>query len=878
MRLEHWFYTIPLRLRSLLRRSQMERELEEELQLHLEQKVEQGIAAGKTPDEARYAALRDMQGIEQRKEECRDARRVNWLEDLLQDLRYAVRILVKNPGFTMVAALVLALGIGANSAVFTIVNAVLLQPLPFTEPNRLFLISYTPKNDAFVPMGTAMSDRDYIDFRRQDRVFESLCSFGQDPVTLTGAGDPVVVSALDVTPDFLEVLRVRPAIGRAFLPEGQTDTNVVLLSDRLWRSRFGGDPTIPGKAIILDGVSFTIAGVMPPSFAFQDAELWKRIEIELRPHNSFMRPVIGRLKPGVPARQADAELQAFAAQRPRGKGENGFIARILPLKELFVADVRKLLLIFSGAVAFVFLIACANFANLLLIRGASRQQEIAIRAALGASRWRLVRQLLAESTLLSLAGGALGILLSIAGAKVLLALLPTGKIPRVEDVHMDIWVLAFTLALSLFTGLVFGLAPALKATRRELRQAVNEGGRSLTGRHERLRGALVTVEIALALVLLTGAGLLVRSFLQMRSVNPGFRPENILAATVELPDSRYPTAAKMRALDEQVLASLAVLPGAASVAAVNWIPLKREFVRGDFQLEDGRHVPRGFIVDKPAVSAGYFRTMGIRLLSGREFTARDNSAAPGVVIISESVARQLWPGGDAIGQRISMEDNAKPGDWLTIIGIVSDVKQLSLTDTPSASVYQPYLQLDRAFFLNHMNFVVQTTANPTAIASGIRAVIHHADPELPTQSISTMEEIISDRITEAHSQTRLLGMFSMIALLLAAVGIYGVLASAVAERTHEIGIRMAMGARQEDVLWLVLRRTLALAGSGVLIGTLGALAVTRVLGKLLFEVKPADPPTFLAVTGLLVLVALLSAWIPARRATRVHPLVALRHE
>ena len=880
MRLEHWFYTIPLRLRSLFRRSQIERELEEELQLHLAQRIEEEMARGKTPDEGRHAALRAMEGIEQRKEECRDARSVHWLEDLAQDARYAVRTLMKTPAFTVVAALVLALGIGANTAVFTIVNSVLLRPLRFPEPDRLFLISYMPTNNPFITPGPNMSDRDYLEFRRQDQVFESIATFGKEPLTLTGAGDPAVVNALEVTPDFLRVLRVHPAIGRAFLPEGQTDTKVALLSDQLWHSRWGGDPTIVGKAITLDGVSYAVAGVMPSRFTFQDAELWTRMEVRLDPHNSFMRPVMGRLKPGVSPQQAEAELQAFAARRPLDKDEkrSDFAARILPLRELFVADARKLLLIFEGAVAFVFLIACANFANLLLIRGTSRQQEIAVRAALGANRWRLIRQLLAESMLLSLSGAAVGILLSIAGVRALLALLPPGKIPRTSEVQLDGWVLAFTFGLSLMTGLVFGLAPAFQATRRQLREAVSEGARSTTARHERLRSVLVTAEIALALILLTAAGLLVSSFLRMRSVNPGFQSANILAATVDLPESRYRTAAQMRMLHERVLSALSVLPGTESAAAVNWLPLRPEYVRGDFQLEDGRHLPRGFLVDKPVVSVGYFRTMGIRLLSGRDFAERDNSTAPGVVVVSESVARRLWPGGDAIGKRISMEDKPKSGDWLTIIGIVDDVKQKSLADTPSASIYQTYRQINQPFFLGHMSFVVKTRDNPMAMTSGIRAVIHKIDPELPTQSVATMETIITDTVTDARAQTRLLAIFAVMALVLAAIGIYGVLACSVVERTHEIGIRMAMGAEQKDVLWMVLRRTLMLAGSGVLIGTLGALAVTRVLTKSLFEVTPTDPLTFLAVTAILLTVALLSAWIPAQRAASVYPLVALRHE
>ena len=878
MRPEHWLYTIPLRLRSLFRRSNVEQELDEELQFHLAQTIEQEVARGKTPAEARYAALRAMDGIEQRKEACRDARGVNWIEDLLQDARHGLRTLAKTPGFTLVAAIVLALGIGADTAVFTIVNGVLLRPLPFSDPGRLFLISYMPTNNPFIGPSPHMSDHDYLQFRRQDRVFESIATFDKQHFTLTGAGDPAVLNALNVTPEFLRVLRVHPAIGRDFLPNGQTDTNVVLLSDQLWRARWGGNPSIVGKAIALDGVSYTVVGIMPPTFNFQQGDLFTRIEIRLG-HNWYFRPVIGRLKPGISPRQALAELQAFAARRAVATRDNphDFSTRIIPLKELFVADARKLLLIFSGAVAFVFLIACANFANLLLIRGASRRQEITVRAALGASRSRLIRQLLVESTLLSLAGGIAGVLLSIAGVRALLALLPPGKIPRTGEIHLDGWVLAFTFGLSMLTGLLFGLVPALQATRRELREGISEGGRSLTGRHERLRGALVSAEIALALMLLIGAGLLVRSFLRMRAVNPGFRSANILAVTVDLPDSRYHTAAQMQTLDRNVLSNLALLPGAESVAAVSWLPFNFG-VRGDFQLEGGRRLPRGFLVDKPVVSPGYFRTMGIRLLSGRGFTERDNSTAPGVAVISESVARRLWPGGDALGKRISMEDEPKAGDWLTIVGVVSDVRQESLMKQPGADVYEPYEQVNQTGFLRYMSFVVQTDGNPTAMASGIRSVIHKNDQDLPTESVTTMATIIADTMTEPRSQTRLLSVFSIMALLLAAVGIYGVLASSVAERTHEIGIRMAIGAEENDVLGLVLRRTLVLTGIGTFLGVLGALAVMRVLAKFLFEVKPTDPLTFVAVTAILPLVALLSASLPARRAARVDPLVALRYE
>lgn len=862
------------------RRKRMLDHLEQDIRDHIERETEDGIDRGLTPEEARYAALRKFGNVTRVREDTREAWRVAWFEQLAQDISVGVRTLLKTPGFTATAVLTLALGIGLNTAVFTIVNAVLLQPPPFPEASRLFLISYGPTNNPFIPSGKIMADRDYLDFRRQDRVFQNLATFSKEPITLTGVGDPVVLNALTVTADFLKVLGVHPAIGRDFLPIGESIANFALLSDSLWHNRFGGDTKIVGKAITLDDVSYTVSGVMPATFGFQDAQLWTRMEVRLDPRRSSVGPVIGRLRPGVLPQQAEAELQTFAARRPPREPTNRdhFGAGLLPLRELFVADVRKLLLVFTGAVSFVFLIACANFANLLLIRGASRRQEIAVRAALGASRGRLLRQLLTESTLLSLAGGALGALFSVAGVRALLALLPPGKIPLLGDVHLDGWVLAFTLGLSLITGIVFGLVPSLKGTRRELRQAVSEGGRSVSPIHERLRGVLVTAEIALTLVLLTGAGLLVRSLLYMQSVNPGFRPANLLVATVDLPDSRYRTAVQMRALDDRVLADLSSLPGAATVAAVNWIPFRPEFVWGDFQLEDGRHLPHGFLVDKPVVSSGYFRAMGIRLLSGREFTERDDAASRPVAVISESVARRLWPAGNAIGKRISMEYDPKPADWLTIVGIVNDVRQQSLAETPSAMVYQPYRQVNHPFFLSHVSFVIQRRENSTTMSAQVRAVLHKADPELPTQCITSMDAMIADSTTAARSQTQLLGIFSTLSLLLAAIGIYGVLACSVAERTREIGIRMALGAEAQDILLMVFRRTLLLAGSGVLVGVLGALALTRVLTKFLFEVSSTDPITFLAVTGTLLTVALLSASIPAARAARVHPLVALRQQ
>jgi predicted permease len=858
----------------------MEQELDEELQIHLAQQIEKEIACGKTPEEARYAALRAIGGIEQLKEECRDSRRVRWLQDLVQDLAYAARTLAQKPSFTLAAVSVLALGIGASTAVFTVVNRVLLRPLPYQEPDRLQIVSCVPRHLGFDP-GPIMVDRDYLEFRRHNRSFESLAALGSSVggrMTLTRHGDPVVLTASLVGPDILRVLRVHPSLGRAFLPGGKSDPNVVLLSNRLWRTRFGGEPGAVGEAVTLDGNSYSIAGVMPETFSFQSADLWVRNEIRLDPHNIFFIPVVGRLKADVTPLQAQAELSTFASSLPHD-GElsrDGFTARIVPLKELFVADVRRLLQVFAGAVAFVFLIACANFANLLLIRGAGRQPEIAVRAALGASRWRLVRQLLAESTLLSLIGATLGLVLSFAAVRALLALLPPEKVPSAGNLPLDIPVLIFTIGLSLLTGVVFGLAPALQATRRELREGVTEGGRSVLGRREWLRGALVSAEIALALILLTGAGLLVKSFLRMRAVNPGFQAAKVTVATVDLPEARYHTAEQMRQFDERVLSAVQSLPGAESAAAVSFLPFGYG-VMGDFQLEDGRHLPEDFQVDKPEISPDYFRAMGIPLIRGRAFTERDDLAVPGVVIISESVARRLWPGDDAIGKRISMEDHPKPQDWLTIVGVAGTVRQQGLADKLGAVVYQPYKQIKMPGFISHMSFVARSEQQQ-AIARQMREVIHRIDRDLPTESVTAMGAIIDDAMTGARSQTRLLGIFSAVALLLAAIGIYGVLACSVAERTHEIGIRMALGADHRDILWMIIRRTLVLTGSGVLIGTLGALTVTGVLNKLLFEIKPTDPATFFSVIVILTSAALLAAWLPARRAATVLPLVALRHE
>jgi putative ABC transport system permease protein len=804
------------------------------------------------------------------------------MHSLIQDVRYAARTLRRNAGFTTVAVVALELGIGANTAVFTVVNGVLLRPLPFPEPERLFLVSFAPQHGPF-RMGPVLLDGDYLQFREQDRLFERIASFTSVNASLTGAGDPVRLTGASVTPEFFRVLRVQPSMGRGFLADEDQPgrDHVVILSGKLWRNRFGASSRILGRSIKLDGENRTVIGVMPAGFAFpSDAEIWLPLNVHVDGHNSFSRPVVGRLKPDASRWQAQAELETLAHRffLPPDENRSDWLAQILPLNEFFAQDIRESLVLFAVAVAFVLLIACANVANLLLARAAGRRQEIAVRSALGAGRWRLVRQLLAESTLVALAGGAVGMFLALWGVPLLLALAPEGKIPRLDEIHIDRWVFAFTLLVSLATGVLFGLVPAFQATRRELRESLSHGWRSLTGRHERLRAALVVSEIALALMLLTGAGLMLKSFLRLRSVNPGYQPGNVLTMTVELPDTVYSTAEQVKDFHARTLQRLSSLPGVIGAGAVNWSPLGGLLTKGDFRLEGGRRLPRDYMVDKLCVSSGYFRVMGIRLFNGRVFTEADSAAAPGVVIVSQSVARTLWPGEDPIGKRISEEDHPKREDWLTIVGVVNDVRQMSLAENPDPALYFPYAQIKFPSWLSRMTFTLRTASNPQQLAGAMRAALHAVDQDQPVVAMSTMQERIAASTAEPRFQTRLLGTFSLLALVLSAVGIYGVLAYSVARRTKEIGIRVALGAERRDILAMVVLRTLVLAAVGVGLGALGALAVTRVLGRFLYEVTPTDPATFVTVAALLTGVALMAGWIPARRATKVDPMVALRYE
>jgi putative ABC transport system permease protein len=800
----------------------------------------------------------------------------------MSDVRLALRGLLRSPGFTVVAVLAVGLGIGANTAVFTIVNSVLLRPLPFPEPERLYALAAMPENP-FVS-GPMMADGQYVEFRKQDRLFEKLAAFRSSRVNMTGAGDARSVMGAFATAHFFSMLRANAALGRTFAPDEDQPGHdgVVVISEELWRSAFGADPAVIGKSVRLDGESHTIIGVMPAGFAFPAAlDVWVPQGVVLKPNISWSLSVVGRLKPGASSSQALAELDTVIKQladkglhsdKPRPP------AKVVSLLEYVSGKVQRSLLIFLGAVAFVLLIACANVANLMLARAAGRRQEIAVRAALGATRWRLIRQLLTESTLVALAGGTAGLVLALWSVPALVALAPPNTLPRVGQIGIDGWVLAFTFAISLVTGLGFGIIPAFQATRSELRESLSLGGRTLTGRHERLRSALVVAEIALSLVLLTGAGLMLKSFIRLRSGEAGFRAENLITMSVELPDNVYRDAGEMHAFQERTLEKLSRLPGAIATAAINWLPFGEGLTMGDFRLDGGLKFPRGLMVDKPEISPTYFRVMGIRLLRGHDFSASDNAQSPAVAIVSQSAARRLWPGEDPIGKRLSEEDNPGPKDWVTVVGVVEDVKQMGMADKPRDTVYQPLAQIDRPGWISHIAFVVRTASDPESLATAMRGVVRDIDPNQPVQTIASMQALIDASTAEPRFQTRLLGAFSLLALLLAAVGTYGVLAYSVAQRTHEIGIRMALGAERRDVLRLVLQRTVALAGAGVAIGAAGALMVTRVLEKFLYEVKPDDPLTFLAVAVLLAGVALAAGWVPAWRATRVDPVEALRYE
>jgi predicted permease len=853
--------------------------LDDELRAHLAMATAQRIARGESPDDAERAARRELGNLGHIKEVTREMWGGISLERLRQDIRYAWRSLLRSPGFALVAVVTLALGIGANAAMFTVVDHVLVRPLPFKDPDRLVLPSYAPRG-LFTPK-PGLIEAQYVEYTQRAKLIESVATAGEVQTTLSGAGEATRLRAASVTPAIFSVLGVHPAIGRGFVSDdNEPGHDAVIIGDGLWRERFGADFSVIGKTITLDGERHTVVGVMPPLFNFPfDATVWIPLKVVVDPHAARLRTVIARLAPNATRQQALAELTAIVGpmDNPFGSGAD-FRPEMPPLRDLVVGNIQRSLYIFGGAVFLVLLIACANVANLLLMRAATRRHEMSVRVALGADRWRLVRQLLTESTLVACLAGVVGLAIAMVGVRALVALAPVGLLPRAGEIHVDVTVFAFTAALCLLTGIGFGLAPALQVTRRDLSSNISATGRAIAGGRGRLRAALVVAEIALALMLLTGAGLVVRSFVQLRSVPLGFEPKPLVAMTLDLASTRYKTASSLHQFHEEIVANVEHLPGVISAAAVNWRPMGGPLVKGDFQLPDGAVRPRGLTVSKPGVTPGYFATMGIRLIAGREFTRDDDLRAPGVVIVTKSIAEKLWPGRSAVGQRISMEGHPTDKDWITVIGVVDDIVQGNLRQDPDMAMYQPLAQINSPFFLNHFSIVARTTSDATSLAASMRDAVHAIDVDQPVQSLGSMTSLIASTIAEPLFQVRLLTVFSLCALLLAAIGIYGVLSYAVTERTREIGIRVAVGARPSDVVRMVVRRTFALALAGICIGWLVSLELTRVLSSILFQTKATDPATFALVGLLLFAVALVATVIPARRAARVDPLIALRNE
>jgi putative ABC transport system permease protein len=813
------------------------------------------------------------------------------METFWQDVRYGLRMLLKAPSFSIVATIALALGIGANTAIFSVVNAVLLRPLPFPNSEQLMMVWENDKTRG-QQRGSA-SYPNFADWRDQNHVFEHMASFHNSDFILTGRGESSRLQGAVVNADLFPLLGVAPMIGRAFLPDedkpGETG-RVVVLSQELFQKRFNSDAGVLNQSMVLDGKNYTIVGVMPQAFQFpiqnEPVELWTTVAIDregkepiTEERGAHYMNVIARLKPGVSREQAQAEMTSISArleqQYPDKNLHKGI--GIEPALEALVGNVRPALLILLGAVACVLLIACANVANLLLARAMTRHKEMAIRSALGASRLRVVRQLLTESVLLSLAGGALGLVLAVWWSDLLVAL-GKAEIPRALQVGLDWRVLAFTLLVSVLTGVIFGLAPALYSSKTELTETLKEGGRGSGegARRNRVRGVLLVTELAIAVVLLVGAGLLIQSLWRLQQVNPGFNSQNVLTFTVGIPDVKYPTA-KQAQFYKELGARLESLPGVKSASTIIPLPLSGDLFRISFETE-GRPLPKGDLpsADFFAISNDYFKTMGIPLLKGRVFTERDDKQAPAVVIVNQAFARKFFPDEDPIGKHIKpgiATDETEPV-MREIVGVVADIKNRNLSSDWRPGYYVPQTQIP----FNQMTVLLKTDTDPHGLITAAQREVTSMDSELPIYNVKTMQDYLAASVAAPRFNTTLLGIFALVALVLTIVGLYGVMSYSVAQRTNEIGIRMALGAQTRDVLRLIVSQGFKLVLLGLAIGLVGALALMRVLASLLFGVTTKDPLTFATVAVVLAFVALLACYIPARRATKVDPVVSLRYE
>jgi putative ABC transport system permease protein len=805
------------------------------------------------------------------------------METCWQDLRFGFRQLLNKPGFALIATLSLALGIGANTAIFSLVDAALLRPLPFHDPDRLAVVWEDAAKIGF-PRNTP-APANYADWKAQNRAFEDMAALNWRTFNLTDEGEPEKVEAQAVTANFFPLLGVKPQLGRVFTQEEDQPggNKVALISHGLWQRRFGGDAALVGKEILLDGQKHNVIGVMPPGFQFlsKDTGLWVPVAFspqELANRGSHYLTVAARMKPGVTLQQARADVAAITQRINRDHPTPGFElgSVVISLREQLAGNVRPALIVLLVAVGFVLLIACANIANLLLARGAARFREIAVRAALGAGRRRIVRQLMTESVLLAGAGGAAGLLFAWLSFSFLKQIIPDAMALN-AGVRIDARVFGFTLLLSLLTGVVFGLAPALQAAKIDLNEALKQsGGRAGTGAgHRRLRSALVVIEVALALVLLVGAGLLIRAFLRLRALDVGVNPVNVLTLRTVLPRNKYGELPKREAFYRQALERARALPGVVSAGYTTAMPLTWKGGTNGFAVE-GREQGPGQDAQSRQISTGYMETMGFNLRQGRFFDDHDDAQSRPVAIINETMARQFWSGENALGKRFKLGSVDAQNPWVTVVGVVGDVKEMGLEAPAKAEMFFPYQQLPRMLWNMPRDLAVRTTGDPMSVAAAVRQAVWSVDRNQPVSNVRTMDEILAEEVAQRRIGMALLVTFATLALALASLGIYGVLSYSVAQRTQEIGVRMALGAGRKDVLRMALADGMRLVAAGVAVGLGASFALTRLMSGLLFGVSASDPRTLAGVTLLLIAVALVACFIPARRATKVDPMVALR--
>ena len=877
----NWLRELARRLRMLMHRRQFDADLEEEMRLHLELRQQEHLESGMTADSARVAARRRFGNVTALKEKSHIAWGWEWFEHLALDVRHSLRLLRKSPGFTLVAVLTLALGIGANAAIFSVVNGILLRPLPYHAPNRLTVV--WEKNSDGTPDNVGYAT--YLDWKAQNHTFEQLALYASWQPVLQ-AGEPEQLNGLRVTSNYFRTLGIQPELGRDFLPEEDNPTalHVVILSHSLWARKFNSDPNIVGKSIAMNAASFIVAGVLPASYESlmnQDprggsVEIWRVLGCDVSQpwacRTCHHLIAIGRLRDGVDFAEAKVEMDTISAELMRAYPNEYSAAGVVltPLVEQLLGHVS------TPAVSFVLLVACANLANLLLARSTKREREVAVRSVLGASRKRIACQLLAENCALALLGAAVGLIPAYWTPRVLAAL-GTGDLPRLDAVRLDGRVLIFTASAALLTGIATGLAPVLRLSNIDLRESLKEGTRgSAGGAGRRLRGLLVVSEVALSLTLLVGAGLLLRSLSRLLTVSPGFDATHVLTLRTSVLGQRYSDNTILRQFFADAVERLRALPGVESAAAASQIPLGGNIDRYGFHAEGkvNANPELDESAERYCITPGFLAALRIRLLRGRDIVASDTADTPGVILINETAARRIWPGEDPLGKRVKLGGLDHP--WLTVIGVVGDVHHIALDAAPDMQVYIPHAQWP--FPDSDMAFVLRTVGPPTALASAARRVIHSLDATQPFSRVMPLDAYVVLSVQGRRFALVLIGVFATIALLLSVVGIYGVTAYGVAQRTREIGIRRALGAQPGAVLGLLLRQGLHLILAGTVLGVGASVALTRFLASMLFEVTPTDPLTFALVVVVLAGVAILACWIPARRAMRVDPMVALHYE